>query len=36
LAFYLSIEYVCNQVNEGAKKVINQNKIIFKPDLFSQ
>jgi hypothetical protein len=36
LAFYLRIEYVCNQVNEGAKKVINQNKIIFKPDLFSQ
>ncbi|AWG21932.1 IS4 family transposase [Flavobacterium faecale] len=36
LAFYLSLEYVCNQVNEGAKKVINQNKIVFKPDLFSQ
>ena len=36
LAFYLTIEYVCNQVNEGAKKVINQNKIVFKPDLFSQ
>ncbi len=36
LAFYLSIEYVCNQVNEGAKKVINQNKMVFKPDLFSQ
>ncbi|TDD98885.1 IS4 family transposase [Flavobacterium sandaracinum] len=36
LAFYLSIEYVCNQVNEGAKKVIKQNKMLFKPDLFSQ
>lgn len=36
LAFYLSIEYVCNQVNEGAKRVINQNKMVFKPDLFSQ
>ena len=36
LVFYLSIEYVCNQVSEGAKKVINQNKIVFKPDLFSQ
>jgi hypothetical protein len=36
LAFYLSIEYVCNQVNEGAKKVIKQNKIVFEPDLFSQ
>ena len=36
LAFYLTIEYVCNQVNEGAKKVINLNKIVFKPDLFSQ
>jgi hypothetical protein len=36
LAFYLSIEYVCNQVNEGVKKVIKQNKMLFKPDLFSQ
>ena len=36
LAFYLSIEYVCNQVNEGAKKVINQRELVFKPDLFSQ
>jgi hypothetical protein len=36
LAFYLSIEYVCNQVNEGAKKVTKQNKMLFKPDLFSQ
>lgn len=36
LVFYLSIDYVCNQVNEGAKKVRNQNEIVFKPDLFSQ
>ena len=36
LVFYLSIEYVCNQVNERAKKVINQRELVFKPDLFSQ
>ena len=35
LVFYLSIEYVCNQVSEGVKKVKNQNNFIFKPDLFS-
>ena len=35
LVFYLSIDYVCNQVNEGAKKVINQRELVFKPDLFS-
>ena len=36
LVFYLSIEYICNKVNEGAKKVVHQNKLVFKPDLFSQ
>jgi hypothetical protein len=36
LVFYLSIDYVCNQVSEGAKKAISINKIVFKPDLFSQ
>jgi hypothetical protein len=33
---YLSIEYVCNQVSEGAKKVNKQTKIAFETDLFSQ
>ena len=36
LVFYLSIEYVCNQVGEGAKKTTRQTKIAFETDLFSQ
>lgn len=36
LVFYLSIEYVCNQVSEGAKKFNKQTKIAFETDLFSQ
>ena len=36
LVFYLSIEYVCNQVGEGAKKITKQTKIAFETDLFSQ
>jgi len=32
----LSIEYVCNQVGEGAKKVNKQTKFVFETDLFSQ
>lgn len=36
LVFYLSIEYVCNQVGEGAKKATRQTKIAFETDLFSQ
>ena len=35
LVFYLSLDYVCNKVGEGAKKIKNQNEIIFKTDLFS-
>ncbi len=36
LSFYLSLDYVCNKVNEGAKKLTpNQQKLIFEPDLFS-
>jgi hypothetical protein len=35
LVFYLSIDYVCNKVSEGAKKVTFQNEIIFERDLFS-
>ena len=29
LVFYLSIEYVCNQVSEGAKKVTNKENLNF-------
>lgn len=35
LVFYLSLDYVCNQVSEGAKKIRKESEIIFKPDLFS-
>ena len=36
LVFYLSIDYVCNQVNQGAKKVRKKQELIFSDDLFSQ
>jgi hypothetical protein len=37
LCFYLSLDYACNQVGEGAKKVREQTKIDFDvgKDLFS-
>ena len=37
LPFYLSLDYVCNQINEGAKKirVVKQAELIPKTDLFS-
>jgi len=37
LPFYLSLDYVCNQVNEGAKRirVVKQAELIPKADLFS-
>lgn len=37
LPFYLSLEYVCNQVNQGAKRVqtLKQPELIPKGDLFS-
>lgn len=37
LPFYLSLDYVCNQVSEGAKriKVLKQQELVPKPDLFS-
>lgn len=37
LSFYLSLDYVCNQINEGAKriKIQKQQELIPKPDLFS-
>ena len=37
LYHYLSLDYVCNQVKEGVRKVTikNQTEINFKQDLFS-
>lgn len=37
LPFYLSLDYVCNQISEGAKriKVLKQQELIPKTDLFS-
>jgi len=37
LPFYLSLDYVCNQINEGAKRirVVKQAEMIPKTDLFS-
>jgi len=37
LPFYLSLDYVCNNISEGAKriKVLKQQELIPKPDLFS-
>jgi len=37
LSFYLTLDYVCNQVGEGAKRVRGkpQEKLIFQTDLFS-
>ena len=35
LVFYLSLDYVCNKVGEGAKKIKNQRSLTFKIDLFS-
>ena len=37
LSFYLSLDYVCNNIGEGAKKVriLKQVELIPKADLFS-
>jgi len=37
LPFYLSLDYVCNQISEGAKriKVVKQLELTPKTDLFS-
>jgi hypothetical protein len=35
LVFYLSLDYVCNQVSEGVKKIRKEPEIIFETDLFS-
>ena len=37
LSFYLTLDYVCNQVGEGVKRIRGkpQEKLIFKTDLFS-
>ena len=35
LVYYLSLDYVCNQVGNGAKKIRSGPKLDFNPDLFS-
>ena len=37
LYHYLSLDYVCNEVREGARKVklIKQKELVFEKDLFS-
>ena len=35
LVFYLSLDYVCNEVSEGAKKIKKESEIVFETDLFS-
>ncbi|MFT5601707.1 MAG: hypothetical protein ACI9N1_001955, partial [Flavobacteriales bacterium] len=37
LYHYLTLDYVCNQVREGVRKVTlsNQREIVFEKDLFS-
>ena len=37
LCFYLSLDYACNEIGEGAKKINpkNQHHLSFQPDLFS-
>lgn len=35
LVYYLSLDYVCNEVGNGAKKIRSQPKLEFSSDLFS-
>ena len=35
LVYYLNLEYVCNQVGNGAKKIRSELELKFSPDLFS-
>jgi hypothetical protein len=35
LVYYLSLDYVCNQVGDGAKKIRSEPKLQFSSDLFS-
>ncbi|MCC9041166.1 IS4 family transposase [Myroides sp. M-43] len=35
LVFYLSLDYICNQVGNGAKKIREESKLDLKNDLFS-
>ncbi len=35
LTYYLSLNYVCNQVGDGAKKISPEPKLQFNSDLFS-
>jgi hypothetical protein len=35
LVYYLSLDYICNQVGDGAKKIRAEPKLKFSSDLFS-
>jgi IS4 transposase len=35
LVYYLSLDYVCNEIGNGAKKIRPEPKLEFNPDLFS-
>jgi hypothetical protein len=35
LAYYLSLDYICNESGAGAKKTRSEPKLEFNPDLFS-
>jgi hypothetical protein len=35
LVYYLSLDYVCNEIGNGAKKIRLETKLAFSPDLFS-
>jgi IS4 transposase len=34
LAYYLSLDYICNEIGKGAKKIRSEPKLEFNPDLF--
>ena len=35
LVYYLSLDYICNEIGNGAKKIRSEPKLEFNPDLFS-
>lgn len=35
LVYYLSLDYICNEIGNGAKKIRSETKLEFNPDLFS-
>jgi len=35
LVYYLSLDYICNEIGSGAKKIRSEPKLEFSSDLFS-